>query len=77
VPGLKPAEVCRLLERLGFSAVRHRGPHIQCRVARTAEDQPILYGALDDTLTVIAVPDSALEPLREDVFFCARALAAA
>jgi len=29
VPVLKPAEVCRLLERLGFVAVRQRGPHIQ------------------------------------------------
>jgi predicted RNA binding protein YcfA (HicA-like mRNA interferase family) len=28
VPVLKPAEVCRLLERLGFNAVRQRGSHI-------------------------------------------------
>lgn len=31
VPILKPAEVCRLLERLGFEAVRQRGSHIQYR----------------------------------------------
>lgn len=29
VPVLKPAEVCRLLEQLGFEAVRQRGSHIQ------------------------------------------------
>jgi predicted RNA binding protein YcfA (HicA-like mRNA interferase family) len=33
VPVLKPAEVCRLLERLGFNAVRQRGLHIQYRHA--------------------------------------------
>ena len=33
VPVLKPAEVCRLLERLGFNAVRQRGSHIQYRHA--------------------------------------------
>jgi predicted RNA binding protein YcfA (HicA-like mRNA interferase family) len=33
VPVLKPPEVCRLLERLGFSAVRQRGSHIQYRHA--------------------------------------------
>ena len=33
VPVLKPAEVCRLLERLGFVAVRQRGSHIQYRHA--------------------------------------------
>ncbi len=33
VPVLKPAEVCRLLERLGFIAVRQRGSHIQYRHA--------------------------------------------
>jgi predicted RNA binding protein YcfA (HicA-like mRNA interferase family) len=32
-PVLKPAEVCRLLERLGFVAVRQRGSHIQYRHA--------------------------------------------
>lgn len=31
VPILKPAEVCRILERLGFQAVRQRGSHIQYR----------------------------------------------
>lgn len=33
VPVLKPAEVCRLLERLGFEAVRQRGSHVQYRHA--------------------------------------------
>lgn len=31
VPVLKPTEVCRLLEKLGFVAVRQRGSHIQYR----------------------------------------------
>jgi predicted RNA binding protein YcfA (HicA-like mRNA interferase family) len=30
-PILKPTEVCRLLERLGFNPVRQRGSHIQFR----------------------------------------------
>ena len=33
VPVLKPGEVCRLLERLGFAAVRQRGSHVQYRHA--------------------------------------------
>ena len=33
VPVLKPAEVCRLLERLGFVALRQRGSHVQYRHA--------------------------------------------
>jgi predicted RNA binding protein YcfA (HicA-like mRNA interferase family) len=33
LPVLKPAEVCRLLEGLGFAAVRQRGSHIQYRNA--------------------------------------------
>jgi predicted RNA binding protein YcfA (HicA-like mRNA interferase family) len=33
IPVLKPAEVCRLLERLGFIAVRQRGSHVQYRHA--------------------------------------------
>lgn len=33
VPVLKPAEVCRLLERLGIVAVRQRGSHLQYRHA--------------------------------------------
>jgi predicted RNA binding protein YcfA (HicA-like mRNA interferase family) len=33
VPVLKPGEVCRLLERLAFVAVRQRGSHIQYRHA--------------------------------------------
>jgi len=31
IPVLKPIEVCRLLEKLGFLAVRQRGSHIQYR----------------------------------------------
>ncbi len=31
IPVLKPAEVCRLLERLGFAVVRQRGSHVQYR----------------------------------------------
>lgn len=31
LPVLKSAEVCRLLEKLGFAAVRQRGSHIQYR----------------------------------------------
>jgi len=31
LPVLKPAEVCRLLERHGFVAVRQRGSHVQYR----------------------------------------------
>ena len=45
-------------------------------VVRTAEDRPILFGALGDTVIVITVPDSALEPLREDEVLCARVLVA-
>jgi len=33
VPVLKRAEVCRLLEQLGFIVVRQRGSHIQYRHA--------------------------------------------
>ena len=33
LPILKPREVCRILERLGFHAVRQRGSHIQYRHA--------------------------------------------
>ena len=33
LPVLNPAEVCRLLEGLGFAAVRQRGSHIQYRHA--------------------------------------------
>ena len=31
IPILKPAEVCRVLEQLGFVSVRQRGSHIQYR----------------------------------------------
>jgi predicted RNA binding protein YcfA (HicA-like mRNA interferase family) len=33
LPVLKPIEVCRLLEKAGFAAVRQRGSHIQYRHA--------------------------------------------
>lgn len=33
IPVLKPGEVCRLLEKLGFAAVRQRGSHVQYRHA--------------------------------------------
>jgi predicted RNA binding protein YcfA (HicA-like mRNA interferase family) len=33
VPVLKPSEVCRLLEHLGFALVRQRGSHAQYRHA--------------------------------------------
>jgi predicted RNA binding protein YcfA (HicA-like mRNA interferase family) len=33
LPVLKPTEVCRVLEQLGFNAVRQRGSHIQYRHA--------------------------------------------
>jgi hypothetical protein len=36
-----------------------------------------VFNALGDTLAVITVADSALEPLREDEVLCARVLAAA
>ncbi len=32
-PVLKPREVCRILEALGFSIVRQRGSHVQYRHA--------------------------------------------
>lgn len=33
IPILKPTEVCRILEKLGFLNVRQRGSHIQFRHA--------------------------------------------
>ena len=33
LPVLKPSEVCRILERLGFANVRQRGSHVQYRHA--------------------------------------------
>jgi predicted RNA binding protein YcfA (HicA-like mRNA interferase family) len=33
IPILKPAEVCRIPEKLGFANVRQRGSHIQYRHA--------------------------------------------
>lgn len=33
LPVLKPREVCRILERLGFAVVRQRGSHMQYRHA--------------------------------------------
>jgi hypothetical protein len=43
----------------------------------TASYSPEVFDALGDTLTVITVADTALEPLREDEVLCARVLAAA
>lgn len=31
IPVLKPTEVCGILEKLGFAAVRQRGSHVQYR----------------------------------------------
>ena len=31
IPVLKPNEVCRMLERIGFIPVRQRGSHVQYR----------------------------------------------
>jgi predicted RNA binding protein YcfA (HicA-like mRNA interferase family) len=31
LPVLKPSEVCRILERLGFANVRQRGSHVRYR----------------------------------------------
>jgi hypothetical protein len=45
-------------------------------VVRIAEDAPVLFRTLGDMLTDIAIPDSPLEPLREDEILCARLLAA-
>ena len=36
-----------------------------------------VFNALGETIAVTAVPESALEPLREDEVLCARVLAAA
>ncbi|MFM8364014.1 MAG: type II toxin-antitoxin system HicA family toxin [Verrucomicrobiota bacterium] len=33
IPILKPVEVCRILETLGFESIRQRGSHIQYRHA--------------------------------------------
>ena len=33
LPVLKPREVCRILDRLGFTLVRQRGSHMQYRHA--------------------------------------------
>ena len=35
-----------------------------------------VFNALGDTLAVITIPESALEPLREDEVLCARVLSA-
>jgi hypothetical protein len=43
IPVLKPPEVVRLLERLGFVEVRQRGSHKQYR----HQDGPIIRGKLD------------------------------
>jgi hypothetical protein len=46
-------------------------------VFHAAKDRPILFNALGDTLAIIAVPDSGLEPLGEHEVLCGRLLAAA
>jgi hypothetical protein len=44
---------------------------------RTESYSAELFNALGDTLAAITVPDSALEPLREDEILCAQVLVAA
>ena len=52
VPVLKPAEVCRLLERLGFVAVRQHGSHVQYRHANGRGTTVPLHKGRDIGLTV-------------------------
>ncbi len=49
---------------------------VEHHVARDGEDgySAEVFNALGETLTVITVPESALEPLREDEVCCVRAL---
>jgi len=58
---LKRGDIVKLVER---------------HVARDGEDGygAEVFNALGQTLTVITVPESALEPLREDEVCCVRAL---
>jgi predicted RNA binding protein YcfA (HicA-like mRNA interferase family) len=52
VPVLKPTEVCRLLERLGFKNVRQRGSHIQYRHADGRGTTVPMHKGRDIGLTV-------------------------
>lgn len=49
---------------------------VEHHVARDGEDgyRAEVFNALGETLTVITVPESALEPLREDEVCCVRSL---
>ena len=49
---------------------------VEHHVARDGEDaySAEVFNALAETLTVITVPESALEPLREDEVCCVRSL---
>ena len=49
---------------------------VEHHVGRDREDgySAEVFNALGETLTVITVPESALEPLREDEVCCVRAL---
>ena len=49
---------------------------VEHHVARDGEDgySAELFNAVGDTLAVITVPESALEPLREDEVCCVRSL---
>lgn len=45
IPVLKPGEVCRILEKLGFALVRQRGSHAQYRHAdRRGTTVPLHHG---------------------------------
>lgn len=50
---------------------------VEHHVARDGEDgySAEVFNALGDTIAVITVPESALEPLREDEVCCVRSLA--
>ena len=52
---------------------------VEHHVGRDREDgySAEVFYALGDTIAVITVPESALEPLREDEVHCVRSLAAA
>ena len=49
---------------------------VEHHVARDGEDgySAEVFNAIGDTLAVITVPESALEPLREDEVCCVRSL---
>lgn len=52
---------------------------VEHHVGRDREDgySAEVFNALGDTIAVVTVPESALEPLREDEVCCVRSLAAA